>query len=413
MALAVSALLLAGVPCSPAGSRDTSQAAGASQAAGKQAVLSAGETEHAIGKRMNAATVSIVTGTPGGTYFRVGADLAFVLDDERLRVLPILGKGAGQNAYDLRFLKGVDLAFLRTDTQEQLREDKRLASIGSHIRYIAKLFDDELHIIGPNSVTEARQLAGKRVTFDVKGSGTDYSGRAMFRNLGVTVQAINVDQPTAFEMLRKGEVDAVVSVAAKPVAVVAGFAPGDRFHLIPTKYGPSISDAYLPASLTRQDYPNLVRDEDEIETLAVGTVLGVYNHPKGSERYARLARFVDAFFGKFDEFLAPQRHSKWRDVNLAAGVGGWMRFEPAQEWLDAHHEPLPGAEFMAFLNERRPSASADKEGLYQAFLHWRRDRGSADKEGLYQVFLRWRQYRGHSLASSPEHNSSLVKVQLR
>ena len=70
-----------------------------------------------------------------------------------------------------------------------------------------------------------RELAGKRVTFDVKGSGTDYSGRAMFRGLGVAVEAVNVDQPTALELLRKGEVEAVVSVAAKPVSVLAGFDP--------------------------------------------------------------------------------------------------------------------------------------------------------------------------------------------
>ena len=67
-------------------------------------------TEAALGERMNANTVTVVTGTPGGTYFRAGADLAFVLDDgDKLRILPILGKGAGENAYDIRFLKGVDL----------------------------------------------------------------------------------------------------------------------------------------------------------------------------------------------------------------------------------------------------------------------------------------------------------------
>ena len=57
---------------------------------------------------------------------------------------------------------------------------------------------------------------------------------------------------------------------------------------------------------------------DAVETVAVGTVLGVYNSPKGSPRYEKLVRFVDAFFGQFDKFLAPQRHPKWREVNLAA-----------------------------------------------------------------------------------------------
>ena len=146
-------------------------------------------TEAALGERMNANTVSVITGTPGGTYFRIGADLAFVLDDgDKLRILPILGKGAGENAYDIRFLKGVDLGFVRTDTLDQLRQDKRLKDIDQRIQYIAKLFNDELHVIAPNAIKDVRELAGKRVTFDVKGSGTDYSGRAMFRGLGVTVE---------------------------------------------------------------------------------------------------------------------------------------------------------------------------------------------------------------------------------
>ena len=68
---------------------------------------------------MNANTVTVVAGTPGGTYYRAASDLAFVLDGEHLRVLPVLGKGAGQNVYDIRFLRGVDLGFVRLDTLEQ------------------------------------------------------------------------------------------------------------------------------------------------------------------------------------------------------------------------------------------------------------------------------------------------------
>jgi len=84
-------------------------------------------SEAVLGERMNANTVTVISGTPGGTYFRMASDMAFVLDDgDNLRILPILGKGAGQNAYDIRFLKGVDLGFVRTDTLNQLREDKRI-----------------------------------------------------------------------------------------------------------------------------------------------------------------------------------------------------------------------------------------------------------------------------------------------
>ncbi|MGV7030680.1 TAXI family TRAP transporter solute-binding subunit [Methylobacterium symbioticum] len=331
-------------------------------------------TEAMLSKTMNANTVSIITGTLGGTYFRIGSDLAFVLNEGgKIRVLPILGQGAGENAYDLRFLKGVDLGFVRTDTFEQLRQDKRLKDIDQHIQYISKLFDDELHVIALKDVSDIKQLAGKRVTFDVKGSGTDFTGRAMFRGLGINVDAVNVDQPTAFEMLRKGEVEAVVSVAAKPVSVVASFDPGGRFHFVKVPYLDTVSEAYVPATLTQADYPRLIAGDEAVETLAVGTILGVYNHPKGSERYRKLERFVQTFFDQFDRFLAPQRHAKWREVNLAASVPGWTRFRPAQEWLDAHREgPSSQKEIEQFLDEQQQGASADKEQVYRAYLAWRR-----------------------------------------
>jgi TRAP transporter TAXI family solute receptor len=351
------------VACSAARAQDTTPPAGEPL------------TEAALGERMNANTVTVVTGTPGGTYFRVGADLAFVLDDgNKLRILPILGKGAGENAYDIRFLKGVDLGFVRTDTLEQLRQDKRLKNIEKHIQFIAKLFNDELHILAPKSITSVSDLAGKRVSFDVKGSGTDYSGRAMFREFGVGVEAVNVDQPTALEMLRKGEIEAVVSVAAKPVAVIAGFDPQDRFHFVKAPYPDKINEAYVPATLSRADYPKLVGDE-AVETVAVGTILGVYNSPKGSPRYDKLVRFVDAFFGQFDKFLAPQRHPKWREVNLAASVSGWTRFRPAQEWLDRHREQDIAAQpDLDRFFRSQSDKPAGKEEIYQAYLKWRQAR---------------------------------------
>jgi len=334
----------------------------------------AADNEQALGERMNANTVTVISGTPGGTYFRMASDLAFVLDDgDNLRILPVLGKGAGQNAYDIRFLKGIDLGFVRTDTLQQLREDKRLSNIERHITYVARLFNDELHVIASREMSDIRQLAGKKVSFDVKGSGTDYTGRSMFRGLGVEVEAINIDQPTALQMLKRDELAAVVSVAAKPVAVVADFDPQDRFHFVPIPYADGVADTYLPATLTKQDYPKFVSGDTPVDTLAVGTVLGAYNWPEKGDRYQRIARFIDAFFSKFEEFTRPPRHPKWKEVNLAAEVKGWKRFPAAQQWLDktAAQGQAQRNEFQHFLDERKPASDWDRERLFQEFLKWR------------------------------------------
>jgi hypothetical protein len=54
-------------------------------------------SEAVLGERMNANTVTVISGTPGGTYFRMASDMAFVLDDgDNLRIPadPRQGRGA-------------------------------------------------------------------------------------------------------------------------------------------------------------------------------------------------------------------------------------------------------------------------------------------------------------------------------
>ena len=67
-----------------------------------------------------------------------------------------------------------------------------------------------------------------------------------------------------------------------------------------------------------------------MDTVAVGAVLACYNHQIPIRR-ERLQRFSRAFTQKFDAFLQPPRHPKWRDVNLSAMLPGWTRFDPAPQ----------------------------------------------------------------------------------
>ena len=66
--------------------------------------------------RLNANTVTLMSGTIGGTYVQIGADLESVVDDgENLRVLSIIGRGSVQSVADILFLKGVDLGIPTDD----------------------------------------------------------------------------------------------------------------------------------------------------------------------------------------------------------------------------------------------------------------------------------------------------------
>src|SRR6476469_2834886 len=74
------------------------------------------ESIEAMRARANAGTVGIVSGGVDGTYVRIAADLASVLDDgDNLRVLPIIGKGSVRNLLDVIFVRGIDIGIVQSD----------------------------------------------------------------------------------------------------------------------------------------------------------------------------------------------------------------------------------------------------------------------------------------------------------
>ena len=57
----------------------------------------------ALGERINANTIAIISGNPNATYMSIAYDMSAVLDDgDDFRILPIIGKGGGQNIKDVR-----------------------------------------------------------------------------------------------------------------------------------------------------------------------------------------------------------------------------------------------------------------------------------------------------------------------
>ena len=69
------------------------------------------------------------------------------------------------------------------------------------------------------------------------------------------------------------------------------------------------------------------------QTIGNRALLVAYAWPENSIRYQRLAKFVHEFFSKIDQFNDSSRHPKWREINIAAEMPGWIRFKPAAEWL--------------------------------------------------------------------------------
>ena len=113
---------------------------------------------------------------------------------------------------------------------------------------------------------------------------------------------------------------------------------------LPLSYDRKLEDYYLPASLDATDYPGLIKPGERVATIAVPTALVAFNWPASSNRFERVARFVDRLFSRIDRLQAPGFDPKWKSINLAATVPGLARFPAAQAWLDAHPRPTQASQ---------------------------------------------------------------------
>ena len=336
-----------------------------------------------VGERINSNTIAIVSGNPNATYMTIAYDMSAVLDDgDEFRILPVIGKGGGQNIKDVRFLKGVDLGITQSNLLPYFKKTNEIGPIDDKIVYIAKLFNEEMHLIvrAESGINSLADLAGKKVNFSDIGSGTQLSTRDVFERLGIKPQEVNMGQADAFEALKKGEIAATILIAGRPAGSMARLKAQDGFRILPVAYDKPLQDSYLPATLTAEDYPGLISPGQKVETVAVGAVLIAFNWPKGTDRYRRIQKFVDTFFPRLAEFQKAPRHPKWKEANLAAVLPGWTRFAGADEWLRNRDRLAAGEreQFDKFLAGRREKAASlpvdERDRLFQEFLQWSRAR---------------------------------------
>jgi len=327
-------------------------------------------------KAVNGNTVTMLTGTIGGTYVQFGADLASVLDDDgRLRVLPIIGRGSVQGVSDILFLKGVDLGIVRADTLAYLEKKGYASDIRKRFTYVTKLYNEEMQVIAPKTIKTLNDLEGKTVSVDLPNGGTFVTALTIFERLGIKANFVYVEQRIALEKLKKGELDAVIVVGGTPYVSVTTFKNDGRFHLATVDYAKPLQSDYMPATLTSKDYPNLIVEGETVDTIAVPAVLAAYNWSPDTERSRRLALFVDSFFTKFPTLQNPPFHPKWKEISLTAPLAGWNRLPLAQQWLVKHGlEPVKRERFEAFLQENPAAANvqseAGKEALFRQFQAW-------------------------------------------
>src|SRR5271169_5039674 len=130
---------------------------------------------------VNRGVVELLTGRAAGISVRISEDLANVIDDGATRrVLPVVGKGALENISDLSLLHGIDLAILQDDVLNYARQQNLLPGLENRLSYIAKLYNEEFHLLARRDIKTVADLANQKVNVDLRGAGTEITASRLF-----------------------------------------------------------------------------------------------------------------------------------------------------------------------------------------------------------------------------------------
>lgn len=344
----------------------------------------------ALRRSANANTIYLMAGAPTGTAVTLANDIALVLEDSPVRVMPVIGKGSSQNVRDVLLLRGIDLGLTFADTLEILSESGELPNLRDQVRYLGIFGISEVHLIAPRSITRIQDLAGKTVAADVAGSGSNMSARYVFSRLKLDVEIRDVDFARSLDLLARGEIDAIYKTEVRPNAALSELR-GDmaaKLHLLPVPFDPRLSRAYQPSLLPAGSYPDLA--DGPIATIASPMVLISYDWVGGTDRYERVAAFATALFDSFPELQQPGRHPSWLDVNLAADYPGWRRFQAAEDWIAARRDAVAAAP------EKADATDPELRKAFAAFLDARNANGlsEAERDALFAQFQAWMKTKG-------------------
>jgi TRAP-type uncharacterized transport system substrate-binding protein len=347
----------------------------------------AAQVRHQLRDELNSGLVGIVS---EGTDETVDMALALTAQTEhdRLRLLPIAGAGASQNAEDVMLTRGIDFGIVQTDVLDEIKRNPPFPGIQKYLQYITKLYDRQVQILAGPDIQSVYDLRGKKVNFGLQDSGTYTTATAIFGALGIEPGVTSLPHPLALDKLRRGEISALVYVATKPSRLFQDIRPDENLHFLPISG--NFSPNYASITITSNDYPELVSNDAPVKTVEVGTVLVAYNWPINSKRYQRVNRFVQAFFSHLKDIQAT--HPKWHPFDVTASVSGWTRFAPAEQRLkQAGLTPEEAKTTVVDLDAKQLEALfrdfAQREALFRQFAAYQRASEAGKPTGQEQMPL--------------------------
>jgi TRAP transporter TAXI family solute receptor len=287
-----------------------------------------------------AADITLVTGPKTGTYFSFGNDMSAVAQSKKMKLNVKDSEGSVDNIKRINSDKALTLGIVQSDVLGFLSRSQNTATkkIVSHLRILFPFYQEEVHVLARDGITDFKELQGKRVAVGEENSGHMLTAVNLFAIEQIVPSEIKKISPEegVVEVLQ-GDIDAVILVGGKPLKIFQNMEDlskpeNQKFalllhnvHFLPLNNA-RFYEEYEPTEITPGDYSFV---KSIIPTIAVQAVLVSYDPPgkpdkAQKERCETLKRFAGVIRGGLPA-LQQAGHPKWKEVNLSANSVGWAK----------------------------------------------------------------------------------------
>jgi len=299
-----------------------------------------------------------------------------------IRLVPVLGKNDVQNVFDLLYLRGVDGAVFRADALEYVKRRGNFPTVGNVVNAMVAIHRDKILVIGNKEINSFPDLDGKKVAVGAYASGEFITGTVLSDLYDITIEPVHASIDESLELLSNGEVAAMVFLLTSEAERLSSRldAPAlnalrdfeaEGVHIVSLPGNSDIQAVYQPATIRSADLPNLIEDGEEVDTFGVDTVLGAYRWRRNNPRYAKTARFVDAFIESIHHLNTGKYKDFWGELDITAPVHGMLSLGVVSDVL-AERQAAKEAE-LAAMKEREENAKEAERLAKLAALNVQRE----------------------------------------
>ena len=292
----------------------------------------------------------------GATQYAVAEDIARISGNCGIPINVVESEGSLANFFGVRDRPNTQFGLVPSDILDYIKahetqsREARLAAQG--MRIMLPLYNAEVQVIAPKSIRSLQDLNGRRVGVGNVNAGTNLTSKLIFDILDIKVaERVNRPLDEMIELLRQGEIDALMHVAGAPNPAIADGRLDDRFHIVP------ITDAVLKASYKPTVIPGGTYSfqPNDVQIVSNKTLLMTYEFGSRKNSYYQnacnaVANLTNLIVNNLDE-LRSTGHPVWKSVDLTEIPPGWEIGTCVKQGLQPDFKPQCAAQPTAAVSD--------------------------------------------------------------